>query len=104
MIKELVVTEEDCKVFRDSVWVYEKPNPYLYTFKGAIHYNGRDIAVDNNNFALRGCSLRNTDYIIGVVGFVGHQTKIMMNSIKAKTKRSDLEVAMNYQIMYIFCS
>jgi phospholipid-transporting ATPase len=47
------------------------------------------------NLLLRGCSLRNVDYVIGVVVYTGHDSKIMMNSVKAKTKTSKLENKMN---------
>jgi len=43
---------------------------------------------------LRGCNLRNVKYVFGLVAYTGHDTKIMMNSYKARTKRSKLEVKM----------
>lgn len=51
---------------------YEKPNPYLYTFSGtAILKDGSKVACDNQNFILRGCSLRNTDFIYGLIAYTG---------------------------------
>jgi phospholipid-transporting ATPase len=32
---------------------------------------------------LRGCSLKNTDWIEGVIIFTGHETKLMQNSTAA---------------------
>jgi len=60
------------------------------------------IPLDNSNFVLRGCSLRNTHYIIGIISYTGHETKIMLNSTKARAKRSKLESAMNKQIIIVF--
>jgi magnesium-transporting ATPase (P-type) len=37
-------------------------------------------------------SLRNTDYIYGIVVFTGHETKVMMNSADAKYKKSRLDL------------
>ena len=49
------------------------------------------VVLNYENFALRGCSLRNTDYIIGVVTYVGADTRIMRNSVRSRAKFSDLE-------------
>ena len=45
---------------------------------------GYKEALSNNNFILRGCSLRNTRYVYGVVSYTGHWTKIMMNSVNSR--------------------
>ena len=37
------------------------------------------LNLDYNNLLLRGSSLRNTEYIFGIVIYVGHNTKIMLN-------------------------
>ena len=50
---------------------------------------------------LRGCNLRNTEYVYGVVIFSGHDTKIMMNSMAAKYKFSGLELYTNYAILVV---
>ena len=48
------------------------------------------ISLDTENIVLRGMSLRNTDYAIGIVIFTGHETKVMKNSAQAKYKKSGL--------------
>jgi phospholipid-transporting ATPase len=81
---------------------YEKPNPYLYNFAGKITLpDGSVIPLDNSNFVLRGCSLRNTDFIYGLVSYNGHESKIMLNSVNAVPKISLLEKMMNKQILRI---
>jgi magnesium-transporting ATPase (P-type) len=51
--------------------------------------------------ALRGSTLRNTDYIYGAVLFAGKDTKVMMNSAQAKYKFSQLEKSTNFSILII---
>jgi phospholipid-transporting ATPase len=60
------------------------------------------IYIDRNSFLLRGCSLKQTEYVFGVVIYVGHNTKIMKNSPSARSKTSKIENIMNFQIMVIF--
>jgi phospholipid-transporting ATPase len=50
---------------------------------------------------LRGSSIRNTNYIYGVVVFTGHDTKIMKNSAAAKYKFSSLEILTNKAILVV---
>ena len=52
---------------------YEKPNPYLYNFIGSIENLKKEkVPLDQNNFILRGCSLRNTAWIYGLVTYTGY--------------------------------
>jgi phospholipid-transporting ATPase len=60
-----------------------------------------NINLDYNNFLLRGSSLRNTDYIYGIVIYCGHNTKIMLNSLNARSKQSRLFKIMNSQLKLI---
>lgn len=81
---------------------FERPNPYLYNFTGKIQLRDSSmLPLDNNNFILRGCSLRNTNFIYGAVTYNGHESKIMLNSVKAQPKVSLLERMMNKQIFKI---
>ncbi|PNW75666.1 hypothetical protein CHLRE_12g536050v5 [Chlamydomonas reinhardtii] len=52
---------------------------------------------------LRGCSLRNTTCIYGVVIYAGHDTKIFMNSTEAPSKRSYIERTVDRIILMFFC-
>jgi magnesium-transporting ATPase (P-type) len=60
---------------------------------------GRQYRVDNNNMLLRGCILRNTRWCYGLVIFAGRDTKLMMNSGKAKFKRTSLDKFLNVLII-----
>ena len=80
----------------------EDANSIIYQFNGVVSFNNLAIPVSNEQFLLRGSSLKNTDWIVGVVVYTGHQTKIMLNSANSRKKTSKLEGQMNNQIVYIF--
>lgn len=61
------------------------------------------ISLNVENLLLRGSRLRNTDFIVGVAIYQGHDTKIMQNSAQAKYKFSKLELSMNTTIILTFC-
>lgn len=51
---------------------FERPNPYLYNFVGSIEGNKKQmIPLDQSNFILRGCSLKNTAWVYGLVCYTG---------------------------------
>ena len=82
----------------------EPPNEHIYEFKGNMESKqfGQKISIDKDNFLLRGSSLRNTDWVTGIVVFTGHDTKIMMNSASARAKKSRIEVLTNKMIFSVF--
>ena len=53
------------------------------------------------NILLRGSSLRNTEWVIGVVVYTGHDTRIMRNSVGSKQKFSKLERMLTRSILII---
>lgn len=80
----------------------EHPNSAIHHFNGTIFWSGREIAVDSWNFLLRGSTLRNTSWAVGVVVYTGRETKIAMNSRSAPSKLSSIERTMNNLIYLIF--
>lgn len=83
----------------------ENPNDMLYKFEGTMGLGGdkKDtlVSLATDQLLLRGSSLRNTEYIYGLVVFTGHETKIMKNSVGARAKFSRLEKATNIYILLI---
>ncbi|EIW73502.1 hypothetical protein TREMEDRAFT_26850 [Tremella mesenterica DSM 1558] len=78
----------------------EPPHANLYNYNGVLRYTPvnegkeggvRSEAVTINEMLLRGCSLRNTKWIIGMVIFTGADTKIMLNGGETPSKRSKIE-------------
>lgn len=75
------------------------PNAFLYKFNGNLTFDDKSVSIGIDNFILRGCSLRNTKSIIGLSTYTGHDTKIMLNSVRAKPKKS--KVYLNFIIINI---
>ena len=65
--------------------------------------SGDDFPLDENQVLLKGSSLRNTEWVIGFAVYTGHETKIMKNSARSKSKRSKNAVALNYYIVICMC-
>ena len=67
----------------------ETPNEYLYKFEGNfVFQNGEKIPLDPDQILLKGSNLRNTEWVLGLCVFTGHDTKIMNNSAAAEAKFS----------------
>lgn len=98
----------------------DAPNTHLYSFRGTIHYDNYDEngqlvnadekeAITSDNVLLRGCTLRNTKWAIGVVVYTGLETKIVLNSGITPEKMSkisrelNLSVVINFIVLFILC-
>ena len=83
----------------------EHPNKLIETFNGVVEFSGNNVKgrdpILPTNVLLRGCVLRNTDWIIGVVLNTGHDTKIMMSSTSTRSKTSKLETRASDEIKKI---
>lgn len=65
-------------------------------FNGALHVQGGTaVPVNINNALLRGCTLRNTEYVLGLVVNTGYDTKVMMGLRKPIPRDSTLGKTMN---------
>ena len=76
----------------------EEPNNRIYKFDGYYQLsdgNKKQVPLCNDNVALRGMSLRNTEYVVGVVVYTGHDSKIQMNSAGAVYKTSHVSRTTN---------
>lgn len=70
-LRTIVYNEDDALKLVNSLVNAEGPNQYLSKFKGTIEYGGKKIPLSTNNFLLRGCILRNVDYVFGIVTYTG---------------------------------
>ena len=91
-VLRLAQEEDDClKNFNGAQIDCEGPNEHLYKFEGNLKLtNGEIISIDPDQILLRGSCLRNTEWIIGVCIYSGHETKIMKNGSKPVAKRSKI--------------
>ncbi|CAD8050422.1 unnamed protein product [Paramecium sonneborni] len=94
-------TEEYLSALKMTI-KYERPNPYHYLFRGIAEFNNEPITLSQENLVLRGCVLRNVNFIYGIVCYNGHDSKIMLNSMKQLLKCSHLERTLNKLIIFIF--
>jgi phospholipid-transporting ATPase len=97
-------SEKDLNALKGEIEM-EHPNKLIESFNGVVDFKGNNISgrdpILPTNVLLRGCVLRNTDWIIGVVLNTGHDTKIMMSSTTTKSKTSRLETAASNEIKKI---
>jgi phospholipid-translocating ATPase len=112
----------DCE--RTKFWIEsEGPHPNLYAYNGVAkwyqdatgdkkhddEYNASSEPITINNMLLRGCSLRNTEWAIGIAVFTGTETKIMLNAGITPTKRSlisrqlNFSVLTNFGLLFVLC-
>ncbi|XP_031524780.1 probable phospholipid-transporting ATPase VA isoform X5 [Papio anubis] len=66
----------------------------------SIHDNGKKAGLYKENLLLRGCTLRNTDAVVGIVIYAGHETKALLNNSGPRYKRSKLERQMNCDVLW----
>ncbi|CDQ96613.1 unnamed protein product, partial [Oncorhynchus mykiss] len=61
------------------------------------------VPLGPDQVLLRGAQLRNTQWVVGIIVYTGHDSKLMQNSTKAPLKRSNVERVTNVQILVLFC-
>jgi phospholipid-translocating ATPase len=120
-----IMSEEDVEhasFYLDS----EPPHANLYLYNGVLRYQskeepdeaeaerirrsmddmgvafGKMEPVTISNLLLRGCTVRNTGWIIGLVVFTGADTKIMLNGGDTPSKRSKIEKETNFNVIMNF--
>ena len=103
----LIKDEGDVGSFGAGEVEMEHPNKLIDSFKGAMELRpgagGKEEreVISTTNILLRGCTLRNVDWTIGLTLNTGLDTKIMMSNTAAPVKSSSLELRINVQIKRI---
>lgn len=79
----------------------ESPNNDLGRFRGFLeHANKERVGLGKENLLLRGCTIRNTEAVVGIVVYAGHETKAMLNNSGPRYKRSKLERRANTDVLW----
>jgi phospholipid-transporting ATPase len=61
----------------------------------------RNIPTTMNEMLLRGCTLKNSDFIVGLVVYAGKSTRIQMNATKTPLKVGSFDRFLNLQISLV---
>lgn len=82
----------------------EAPSSNVHSFSGSLSINRPNgqsslLSVSIENLLLRGCTIRNTRWVIGIVVYAGKDSKLIMNSGSTPSKRSRIEKLMNPQVL-----
>lgn len=81
----------------------QAPATALHDFEASMSLNNEDAApLDASNLMLRGCILRNTDYVYGVVVYTGFDTKVALNMRHPPSKMGEIERKLNQVVIFLF--
>ena len=102
-LKEYNINENELDNLNNGVIETTESDPELHFWEGYITYkNKKQIYCNIKNIILKGCILKNTEFIVGVVVYSGSQTKIMKNNRNPKPKISKIMKIMNYLMYSLF--
>jgi phospholipid-transporting ATPase len=116
-LKEKMVCPEFNKLKTENLFLLEgsiqldQPNEYMDSWEGNVFVNKYSNDESNNKFIsnvnikqllLKGCILRNTEYVLGLVVYSGHNTKIMKNAKNPPNKMSNVMRVMNKLLLTVF--
>lgn len=65
------------------------------SFGGDLKGNCLEEAVDTHNLLLRGSTLRNSNWVAGMIVYTGRLTKLSLNTNISKFKFSGIETSLN---------
>lgn len=84
--------------------ICDKPNENLEKWECSLTFkdSSEQIICTMKQLLLKGCKLKNTDKVLGVVVYTGHNTKIMKNAKQPPMKMSNLMRMMNKLLYSVF--
>lgn len=102
IFQDLVKDEKDLVKIKGSHLVVDPPDNNIYKVEGCLHLKNYEKSYfDINNILLRGGTLKNVDYIYGIVIYTGRETKIMKNIQNGSIKLSCIDYLLNRIVIYI---
>ncbi|KAH3674613.1 hypothetical protein WICMUC_003159 [Wickerhamomyces mucosus] len=87
----------------------EAPNLDMYNYRGSLtlqsnnNHEDEEEPINIENLILRGSSLKNTKWVIGIALFTGHESKIMLNLGMTPSKKSRISKELNLSVILNFC-
>lgn len=103
--KEYVNSKDDEILGLSAKVTCDEADDNLNTWSASIELYNSDKPNLNgkiDNLVLKGCTLKNTEYILGVAVYTGHSTKIMKNAKKPANKVSNVMKIMNILLYSLF--
>jgi len=97
--RELHEVAKRLSVLAKGSYEYEQPNSFLQ-FDGSFRANNSlckraPVSLDFKNLILRGSELRNTKWVIGLVAYAGHETKLALSRQASPVKFSRVDRLVN---------
>ncbi len=93
------VTNKNNIITIEGIIQCDLPNPSLYMLNGRTNMRlngiGNEFPLDAKNLLLKGAKLRNTEWIIGIIIYTGHNCKLMKNAKDPILKMSSIESLLN---------
>jgi len=77
---------------------YEEPNPFL-SFSGTLHEKQKTIPIGFDSLLLRGSEVRNTAWVLALVAYAGHETKLILSKRATPSKFASLDLLTNRLII-----
>ncbi|KAL1882968.1 hypothetical protein Daus18300_000606 [Diaporthe australafricana] len=102
-LKRLQLDSEQNISHSDVYLTIEHPNQDLYNFDGTATVDDREqLPLNVDHIIYRGCEIKNTRFIIGMVINTGEDTKIRMNANQnPEAKRPALEKFVNLIVIFL---
>ena len=89
----------------EGMGICDLPNPEINQLNGKIDLTFEKekmiFPLEQRQMLLKGTKLRNTEWIVGIIIYTGHNTKLMQNAKKPKIKYSRLDKYLNILLFVI---
>lgn len=92
----------DLNSLNDAIIRCELPNEHIYRFEGTLETPDLKFPLGPEQFLHRGCFIRNTGWVIGIIIYAGSDTKLIRNMSTTPIKTTRLEGIVNRQIVAMF--
>ena len=85
--------------------ICDLPNPEINQLNGKMELSFKNekmiFPIEPRQLLLKGTKLRNTEWILGIIIYTGHNTKLMQNAKKPKIKYSYIDKLLNKLLILI---